>query len=98
MRIGLFAIDNGPRSILQQLDKFDGYEEVNNTVLANEEYDGIVIGTSGSVIGVELESKARVNAKRNNIPLIIIEDYPGNYKQVDGGIPDLLIVELKNME
>jgi hypothetical protein len=93
MRIGLFAIDHGPRAILQKLDDFDDYEVVNNALFADAEYDGIVIGTSGSQVGVELESKARLNAKRKNIPMIIIEDYPGNYKQIDGGIPDLLIVE-----
>ena len=73
MRIGLFAVDDGPRSVIQKLSKIEGFEDIKNTLLSEHKYDGIVIGTSGSKAGVSLESEVRINAKLNNIPLIIIE-------------------------
>lgn len=93
MRIGLFAVDDGPRSVIQKLSKIEGFEDIKNTLLSEHKYDGIVIGTSGSKAGVSLESEVRINAKLNNIPLIIIEDYPGNYIQMNDGASTLLIVE-----
>lgn len=53
----------------------------------------MVTGTSDSANGRAIEASARIAARCSGLPLAVIEDYPGNYVAVDGGEPDLLLVE-----
>ncbi len=53
----------------------------------------VVTGTSDSANGRAIEASARIAARYSGLPLAVIEDYPGNYAVVDGGEPDLLLVE-----
>lgn len=92
MGIGLFSFDHGPRAVMSVLSNNADYNFINiGEDIKN--YIGIVVSTSGSDKGVELEHQVRVEAKALNIPLIVIEDFPGNYQEKNNDIPDLIIVE-----
>lgn len=54
---------------------------------------GLVCGASDSPAGRALEASARRAAVVAGIPIVVIEDFPGNYYEVPGGSADLLIVE-----
>jgi hypothetical protein len=54
---------------------------------------GLVCGTSDSPDGRSLEAGARRAAVSAGIPVLVIEDFPGNYYEVPGGQAGLLIVE-----
>jgi hypothetical protein len=55
--------------------------------------DAVVVGTSNSGHGKKYENTIRLRACQMDIPLVVIEDFPGNYNIVQDGNPDLLIVE-----
>jgi hypothetical protein len=54
---------------------------------------GLVCGASDSPAGRALEASARRAAALARIPVVVIEDFPGNYYEVPGGPADLLVVE-----
>jgi hypothetical protein len=54
---------------------------------------GLVCGASDSPAGRALEASARRAASLARIPVVVIEDFPGNYHEVPGGPADLLVVE-----
>jgi hypothetical protein len=54
---------------------------------------GLVCGASDSASGRAVEASARRAAVAAGIPIVVIEDFPGNYYEVPGGSVDLLIVE-----
>ena len=93
MRIGLFAVDNGTRLIMRTLAKYDGFVIISVGENNFDDLDAVIVGTSGSNIGQDKEANIRCLASHAGVPLVIIEDYPGNYCQVTGGQPNLLIVE-----
>lgn len=98
---GLFAIDSGPRQTLQSLAEKSSFEwinkDINNSIFPEDfsftDINGIVIGTSRSNLGISLEAQCRIKAKKLGLPLVAIEDYPGNYLHLSEGEVDLLIVE-----
>ena len=93
MRVGLYAVDAGPRSVMQMLVRHECFEIVQSENLNINDFDAVVVGTSCSKKGKLLESRIRQYVIKSEIPLVIIEDYPGNYKLVSDGHPHLLIVE-----
>jgi hypothetical protein len=54
---------------------------------------GLVCGASDSPAGRALEASARRAAVIAGIPVLVIEDFPGNYYEVPGGNADILVVE-----
>jgi hypothetical protein len=54
---------------------------------------GLVCGVSDSPAGRALEASARRAAARARLPVIVIEDFPGNYYEVPEGPASLLVVE-----
>ena len=53
----------------------------------------LVVGTSDSARGRIVEGAARTAAKRAGLPVVAIEDFPGNYYDVAGGEASLVLVE-----
>jgi hypothetical protein len=104
-RIALVAVDAGPRHVMHALLEPCVTEIINQT--QNEEiciskkiqefllssFDIWVVGTSGSEYGKKIEAITRRSVVKHNKPLIVIEDFPGNFKYIEDGQPDLLIVE-----
>jgi len=93
MKVGLFGFDEGPRSVMKNLSQRKEMELINDLEFSKNEFDTIVVGTSGSKKGIESESIICQRASEFSLNLVIIEDYPGNYRQHKKYLPDLLIVE-----
>lgn len=94
MNILLVAVDAGPRQVLCELaETFFDLLIVNRKVVSLESIDILVVGTSGSVEGRAVEGEMRRMAVQASIPLVVIEDYPGNFFSLPDAEPDLLIVE-----
>ena len=55
--------------------------------------DLLIVGTSDSAGGRAVESAARRAARAIGIPIAAIEDFSGNYFDVDGGEADVVFVE-----
>lgn len=53
----------------------------------------IFTGTSDSRFGFGVEAAARVAAGRMNIPTVVIEDFPGNYRHISGVRDHLLVTD-----
>ena len=53
----------------------------------------VVVGTSDSPRGRRVEGEARRAAHRAGVPVVAIEDFPGNYDDLEGGEATALIVE-----
>ena len=86
--VALAAGDDGPRAALAPLQAFGAHW--------GEARDGVralVCGTSQSDAGFAIESAARRQAANFGIPVACIEDFPGNYRDVEGAPTRLLIVE-----
>lgn len=84
----LIGGDDGPRSALAPLLPFGARRDevrVGSRIL--------VAGTSQSESGFALEAAARRQAASLGIPIACIEDFPGNYREVDGAPTRLLVVE-----
>ncbi len=93
MRIGLFASDPGPLQVISALAKNKETVVCGSLNSTSQTFDAIVVGTSDSLRGKNHEHEVRIAAKAIGLPLICIEDYPGNYQNVKKGEADLLIVE-----
>ena len=100
----LCAIDAGAHQTLKLLARAPGFAWAVETNLSLAMADwqaylkslntrGLVVGTSRSKQGTASEAACRVAARSLNIPIVAIEDYPGNYQHVPGGEVGLLIVE-----
>lgn len=87
-RVALVAGDDGARAALQPLCSFGANWDTTATTAA-----ALVCGTSQSDSGFALESAARRQAASLGIPIACIEDFPGNYREVDGAPTRLLVVE-----
>lgn len=53
----------------------------------------MLCGTSKSECGFQIESNVRKAASLLDFPIICIEDFPGNYVDIDGSNTEILIVE-----
>ncbi len=53
----------------------------------------LICGTSSTAAAWDAEALARRTARDLAVPLLCVEDFPGNYRHVPGGMPDLLVVE-----
>lgn len=99
MRVLLVAIDGGPRQVMaalccEQGCEFPSREDLRDDKISSvETYDAMIVGTSGSEQGRKIEHDFRVTAKKRGVPLVVIEDYPGNYQPIEGGDADILIVD-----
>src|SRR5262249_5788576 len=84
----LVAGDDGPRAALAPL------------AAAGARWDAgvggarlLVCGTSQSEQGFLREKNARLEAARAGLPIVCIEDFPGNYRPVEGAPVRLVVVE-----
>ena len=84
----LLAGDDGPRAALTPL-KSAGAHWSDAATAAR----ALVVGTSQSDAGIAIEAAARRQAARAGIPVACIEDFPGNYREIDGIATSLLVVE-----
>ncbi len=98
-KVGYLAVDDGPKLTLQVLAS-----RLTGTWLGRDESQfseqlrlagtGLLIcGTSDSPRGRAIEAAARTESNRLGIPLVLLEDFPGNFAPVRGGDPKLLCVE-----
>jgi len=86
--VALVAGDEGARAALQPLSAFGARWDV-----PTGKARVLVSGTSQSDAGFAPESAARRQAASLGIPIVCIEDFPGNYREVDGAPTRLLVVE-----
>lgn len=105
MKIFKYAHDGGPKQVIASLignDEviFTGLESGNNVFtgewqnyLTDNKFSGVVVGTSRSIDGRKSESSVRIAATSLGLPVILIEDYPGNYYHVGHADTNLLIVD-----
>jgi hypothetical protein len=56
----------------------------------------LVVGTSDSARGRRIEAQARRTAQRARLPIVAIEDFPGNYYDVEDGAATAVIVESRS--
>lgn len=101
----LVAIDAGACATLAPLQGYDGFQLIDNAnircttseqwmvVLKQVGCASVIVGTSDSQYGYEVESAARVAAAETRLTTTVIEDYPGSYQPVEGANTDVLIVE-----
>lgn len=61
--------------------------------LSENNYQGLLCGTSQSKCGFEFESNIRQAATSLGLPVICIEDFPGNYRGISGSNTEILVVE-----
>ena len=87
-RVALVAGDDGARAALQALSAFGARWDS-----AGANATALVCGTSQSQPGFALEAAARRQAAHHGIPIACIEDFPGNYREVEGAPTRLLVVE-----
>ncbi len=101
----LFAVDGGPAQALSNLTLNPDFVWADCDCVTNAAHwrdffakrgstaRGLIVGTSRSGHGAFAEAQCRLAAKQMGLPIVAIEDYPGNYKHVEGGAANLLIVE-----
>jgi hypothetical protein len=99
----LFAVDDGPRQALATLASVPGYAWIESAHMGSvEQWRGrftksgaraLIVGTSRSTQGAHTEAQCRMAARQLGLPVVAIEDYPGNYQHVRDAAADLLIVE-----
>jgi hypothetical protein len=61
--------------------------------LSENDYQGLLCGTSQSKYGFEFESNIRQASTLLGLPVICIEDFPGNYRGISGSNTEILVVE-----
>src|SRR5688572_15112586 len=105
MDLFLLAVDGGPRETLLPLVQAAkrALEDVTGADAADESHwrrifqsrsaDLLVVGTSDSAAGRRVEAAARRAAAAVPLPIVAIEDFPGNYATVTGGEATLVLVE-----
>lgn len=96
-----FGVDGGPRETLEPLAAAWGARVIGGadsernadpiSLISNANL--VVVGTSESTVGREFEGAIRTASARRGVPLVAIEDYPGNYNPSAGAPVDMLIVE-----
>lgn len=89
----MYAYDRGPESVLMALCDDNVFSRLSSPDLCRLNLDSVLVGTSQSDKGIEIESDLRQQAKQLKLPLIVIEDFPGNFRPVYNGSPDLILFE-----
>lgn len=100
----LIGVDAGPRQTLAslrlgnaaQIELSSGYSQRPESLaqlIQDRRVDGVVLGSSTSEDGIKAEQACLRAACDLHLPTIVIEDMPGNYRPVEGLIPDLVVVE-----
>jgi len=101
-KIGYLAVDRGPQLTLGALalrlqgawlKSAETDPPLGAEILRAEGIELLVCGTSDSPRGRAIEGSARVAANALGIPVVVIEDFPGNFSDLPGGTPRLLSVE-----
>jgi len=99
---GYVAVDRGPELTLKALAaRLPGRwlgtsaSEVEQRLVdfVQDDLHLLVCGTSDTAAGRSVESAARRAARMCDIPVVVIEDFPGNYPVVAGGEPRVVFVE-----
>jgi hypothetical protein len=100
--VALLAFDGGARAAIMPLAAYAGFdpmginsseEKERQKVLLSGRYQGLVVGTSDSSAGKRIESQVVGLANGAGIPVVAIEDYPGNYYPTDGARADVVVVD-----
>lgn len=101
------AYDGGPLQVIEAITRVSACEilSLNSGESKSSDYwlshfrdrniKGLVCSTSQSSEGFRVEASVRLGASKANIPIVCIEDFPGNYQEVDHAPTSLLIVESK---
>ncbi len=100
----LCAFDAGAHQALKPLARAPGFAWVGDSsrfcdavnwqaYLKSFNVQGLVVGTSRSEQGAACEAACRIAARSLNLPIVAVEDYPGNYQHVPGGEVGLLVIE-----
>jgi len=84
----LIAGDEGPRAALAPLES-GGAQRCNPASKASV----LISGTSQSDSGFAIEAAARREAARAGIAVVCVEDFPGNFRDLDDAPTQLLVVE-----
>ena len=89
MKCCLYAVDGGPKETLRALAPRKDFDWVKSdapssffdwqSYFESEAIDAVAVGTSRSEHGAASESRFRIAAKHAGLPIIAIEDYPGNW-------------------
>lgn len=99
------AYDGGPLQVIEAITRVSACEilSLNSDESKSSDYwlshfrenniKGLICSTSQSSEGVKVEAEVRLGASKANIPIVCIEDFPGNYQEVDHAPTSLLIVE-----
>ena len=88
----VLAVDDGPRACCAPLLSVPGFVSLDSSSLPPGAR-ALFCGTSDSAKGRAIETAARRAARKARVSVVALEDYPGNYSDVEGGEADLLIVE-----
>lgn len=100
--IGYVAVDHGPSLTLQLLTSHLGGAWLDSNArepgafieqLQRKGIELLVCGTSDSPHGRMIEATARTASTRLAVPILVVEDFPGNFTPVADGNPRLLCVE-----
>ncbi len=73
-------------------NQIESIEGITNYISEND-YQGLLCGTSQSDLGFKFESNIRQAATLLGLPVICIEDFPGNYRGISGSNTEILVVE-----
>ena len=100
-----FGYDQGPNQLIkfissqtscEQLsfnsNQIESFERITHYICEND-YQGLLCGTSQSNRGFEFESNFRQAFTLLGLPVICIEDFPGNYRGISGSNTEILVVE-----
>jgi hypothetical protein len=100
----LLGIDAGPQQTLDSLqlghmaligsaNSDSQHPEYWSRLILDCRADAVVLGTSTSVRGIKVEQSCLRAAYDLRIPIIVVEDMPGNYRPDPHLVPDLVVVE-----
>ena len=95
-KVGYVAGDAGPRATLEALAAAlpgSWLRQGDASTLREHGIGLLICGTSDTRMGRKTEAAARMAACELGIPTVVVEDFPGNYSEVPGGGPQLLVVE-----
>ncbi len=88
------AVDAGPQQTMAAIaGKSEIFSQECNWQDVLNDKNIAVIGTSTSLLGRSIEFNARIQATALGVPVVCIEDFPGNYVDCPDSSTSLLIVE-----
>lgn len=101
-RVGYVAFDRGPKATLEALAsalpglwlaRLGLEPESCASVMRAQGIELLICGTSDTTEGRKGEAAARRAARWLGMPVVVVEDFPGNYSEVPEGEPHLIFVE-----